>query len=109
MTHFQDLDLADDMTSMLGHRLAVPGRLAMFDRGGRILGHQRPQALLFSIFDQVGELLVDHHKLVAKRAQTRSRLAQLSLDRTLTHRSHCTERNRGPSLGASPAAISSRG
>ena len=70
---------------MIRHCLGVTGGLSMFDRGSRIVRDEGPKALLLGVVDEMRELLVDHHQLVAEGAQACAGLAQLLLDGTFPH------------------------
>src|SRR4029078_6532943 len=79
------MDLGNDVTTMIGHRLRMADGLAVFYRRGGVFGDQRADAVLICVVDEVGELLVDDDELLAEAAKTDAQLAQLPLDRTSTH------------------------
>jgi hypothetical protein len=69
-----------------GHGIGVCLRLSIVVTGARSFGHQRSNAQIVGIVGQVSELIVDDDQFVAQGAQTRTGLAQSTLDQPLTHR-----------------------
>jgi len=65
LTQFEIVDLGNDVTTMIGHRLRVTDRFSVFYRRRGVFGDESTHAGLVGVVDEVGELLLDHDELLA--------------------------------------------